>query len=96
MVEDEAIGEILTGLFGLPYADVKSMMPQIAQGITGQRIRHSFQQRAQKIVRLSEDILKEQAHLVRELYQYASIRAGLPPNARQLALEDAATRVANL
>jgi hypothetical protein len=92
MVEDESLGEILSGWHGLPYADIEEIIPQLAEHLQGST-RYSFQQAAANITRIHRRLRQEQARLASQLSSWVILQTGLPNNAPQLALQDAVRRI---
>ena len=92
MLEDGSLGEILSGLHGLPYAELEEILPQLPNGTFG-NMRISFQRTAGNINRLQHKLRQEQARISRELSSWVMLQTGLPNDAPQLALHDAVTRV---
>jgi hypothetical protein len=92
MVEDESLGEILSGWHGLPYADIQEIIPQLPQYLQGS-MRYSFQRAAGNIRRIHRRLREEQARLATQLSNWVILQTGLPNNAPQLALQDAITRI---
>jgi len=91
MVEDESLGEILSGWHGLPYADIDEIIPQLPAHHQG--IRFRFQRDAANITRISRRLRQEQSRLASQLSTWVLLQTGLPSNAPQLALQDAITRI---
>ena len=94
MVEDGALGEVLSGYHGLPYADIEEIMLQLPSYLGGNRFQ--FQQTAKKIQKLENQIQKEMGKIANQLSAWVRTQTGLPPNASQLALADAQARLSNL
>lgn len=92
MIEDESLGEILSGWHGLPYADIEEIIPQLPDYFQG-NIRFRFQQAAGNIRRINQRLRDEQASLALQLSNWVILQTGLPNNAPQLALQDAITRI---
>lgn len=92
MVEDESLGEILSGWHGLPYADIEELIPQIANQFPG-NFRFNLQRAAGNIRNLSRRLRQEQANLSSQLSNWVILQTGLPNNAPQLALQDAIARL---
>lgn len=95
MLEDESLGEILSGLHGLPYADIESILPQLPNSTFG-AMTLSFQPAAKRIHQLQRRLRQEQAIISRQLASWVMLQTGLPSNAPRLALQDAADRLARL
>ena len=94
MVEDGALGEVLSGYHGLPYADIEEIMLQLPSYLGGNRFQ--FQQSAKKIQKLENQIQKEMGKIANQLSAWVRAQTGLPPNASQLALADAQARLSKL
>jgi len=92
MVEDESLGEILSGWHGLPYADIEDIISQLPDYKKGS-IRFNFQDAANNIRKLNQKLCKEQAKLGSQLSNWVIFQTGLPSDAPQLALQDAITRI---
>ena len=95
MLEDDSLGEILSGLHGLPFADIKEILPQLPDATFG-NLRFEFQQTAQKINRLQNQLRQEHARISNQLKDWVMLQTGLPNNAHQLALQDAADRLSRM
>ncbi|MBA7474444.1 hypothetical protein ES707_09797 [subsurface metagenome] len=92
MVEDESLGEILSGWHGLPYADIEEIIPQLADRFPG-NFRFNLQRAASNIRNLSRRLRQQQASLSSQLSNWVILQTGLPSNAPQLALQDAIARI---
>jgi hypothetical protein len=92
MVEDESLGEILSGWHGLPYADIEEIIQRLPDYQRGS-IRYSFQDAADNIRKINQKLHKEQAKLGSQLSSWVMLQTGLPNDAPQLALQDAITRI---
>lgn len=92
MIEDESLGEILSGWHGLRYADIQEIIPQIA-GRLPDDLRFNLQRTAQGVTNLSRRLRQQQASLSSQLSNWVMIQTGLPNNAPQLALQDAIARI---
>lgn len=92
MVEDESLGEILSGWHGLPYADMERLIPELPSYFLG-NFRFNFQRAASNIRNLNRRLRQEQARLSSQLSNWVILQTGLPGNAPQLALQDAIARV---
>ena len=92
MSEDESLGEILSGWYGLPYADIQEIIPQLAddQGM------FQFQRNASRVRNLQRRLKAEQAQLSEQLNSWVMLQTGVPPDAPQLALQQARRRLAEL
>jgi hypothetical protein len=96
MVQDGTLSEVVTGLLGVPYVDVSSMLNLLSQGNPYGPAQFNFTRQAQRIRQLENRLADEQAAIVRSLSNLITIRQDLPRNARQLALQDARDRLNNL
>jgi hypothetical protein len=92
MVEDESLGEILSGWFGLPYADIQQILPRLPEH-TFHKMTLDFQRTAQKINALNSRLKEEQARIAGQLMGWVMLQTGLPNNAPQLAIQDAVARL---
>ncbi len=92
MIEDGSLGEILSGYFGLPYADIQEIIPQIAS--SGSMFQ--FQRNAARITNLQRRLLQQQNQLGNQLTKWVMLKTGVPNNAHQLALQQAQQRLAGL
>ena len=95
MIQDGGLGEILSGYHGLPYADIEEVISQLPNHALGS-INFNFQQSAQKIRRLQNELDKEQAKISDQLSGWVRLQTGLPRNSYQLALQDAQNRLSRL
>lgn len=95
MLEDDSLGEILSGLHGLPFADIKDILPQLPDATFGS-MRLEFQRTAGKINRLQHQLRQEHARISDQLASWVMLQTGLPNNAPQLALRDAQTRLSQM
>jgi len=95
MVEDGTLGEIVTGLLGVPYVEVPTMLNELSKGNPYGSAKFNFSRQAQKIMDLEQRLADEQTKVVKSLTNLISARQQLPSNARQLALQDAKNRLAN-
>lgn len=96
MVEDGTLSEVVTGLLGVPFVDIATLLDLLAQGNPYGSAQFQFRRQAQCIRRLEHKLAVEQANVVHSLANLISARQQLPPNARQLALQDAENKLANL
>ena len=94
MFSDGALGELLTGYYGIPYAEIPQILDQLALGNDTSLFR--FQRTAQRMLRLQNDLLRSAAQLTEELTRLAQVQGDVPANAQQLALTDADDRLSNL
>ena len=92
MIEDESLGEILSGSHGLPYADIQEVIPDLPNW----PLRFQFQRDAQRIQQLSRRLRQAQASLGNQLQSWVMLQTGVSNNAPQLALQQAQQRLANL
>lgn len=92
MPENESLGEILSGFHGLPYADIEEILPQLPTRTFG-AMTLSFQRTAQHINDLQRRLKQELASVSKQLESWVMLHTGLPSNAPQLALHDAARRL---
>jgi len=95
MLTDGSLGEILSGLHGLPYAELETILPLLPVQTFG-RMTLDFQRTASHIRRLRNMLEREQDRIVTQLMSWVTIQTGLPGNARHLALRDAADRLTRL
>lgn len=96
MVTDGTLGEIITGLLGVPYVDVPTTLNLLSQGNPYGSGQYHFTRQAQRIRQLERRLADEQTGIVRQLSRFIHAKQGLPQNAGQLALTDARGRLANL
>lgn len=96
MVQDGTLAEVITGLLGVPYVDVAGMLKLLSQGNPYGSVQFNFTRQAQRIRELENRLADEQVKIVRSLTNLISARQSLPQNARQLALQDAREKLANL
>ena len=92
MTEDGSLGELLSGLHGIPYADIQDIIPQLPN----HAMLFQFQRDAQQIQSLSRRLTQAQASLSQQLMSWVMLQTGVPSNAPQLALQQAQNRLANL
>jgi hypothetical protein len=92
MVEDGALGEILSGWHGLGYANIEEIIPQLPAYLT-RNINFNFQRTAATINRLNNQLHQEQARIMQQLSNWVMLQTGVPNNAPQLALQDAIRRL---
>ncbi len=95
MLEDDSLGEILSGLHGLPYADIEDILPQLPDA-TFAAVKWDFQRTAKKINQLQHKLRQEHTKISDQLMSWVMLKTGLPNNAPQLALQDAVNRMAAL
>ena len=93
MIEDGSLGEIISGYFGLPYADIQNLMPQIANRHGGM---FQFQQDAKDVRRLERRLMQRKASFAQQLTGWVMLQTGVPNNAPQQALQQAQQRLAAL
>lgn len=96
MVTNGTLGEIVTGLLGVPYVDVPTTLDLLTQGNPYGSAQYYFTKQAQRIRQLEKKLADEQTGIVRQLSKFISAKQDLPQNALQLALADARNRLANL
>jgi hypothetical protein len=96
MVADGTLGEIITGLLGVPYVEVGPMLDLLANGNPYGSAQYEFTKYARRIRGLEKRLSEAQSDIVRSLSKHIMIRQGLPPNAKNLALQDAKNRLAKL
>jgi hypothetical protein len=96
MAQDDSFAELLTNQLGIEYNDIAPVIEQVANKNPFNTIQFSFTKTAKKMLKLQNDLKKEQAQLVNQLTTWINIQTGLPPNAAALALQDAAQRYAQL
>ncbi len=89
MAEDESLGEILSGWYGLPYAEIKDILPQLAN--QGGMFR--FQRDASRVKQHERRLRQAQANLSQQLTSWVMLQTGLPSNAPQLAINQAQQRL---
>ena len=92
MAEDQSLGEILSGWYGLPYADIQDVLPQLAN----QAGMFKFQRDASRVKRLEQQLKAAQASLSQQLNAWVMLQTGVPSNAPQLALQQAQQRLLSL
>ena len=85
MVEDGSLGEILSGLHGLEYANIEQIITQLPGQMT-QNVTYNFQNTAAIINRLNNQLRQEQAKIAQQLSAWVMLQTGVPNNAPQLAL----------
>ena len=95
MLRDGSLGELLTGLHGIPYADLEVVLPKLPRRSFGGMV-FEFQKSAKRITELQGRLLKEEEKVATQLTKWVTLQTGLPSNARQLALQDAAAQLATL
>ncbi|MXY60196.1 MAG: hypothetical protein F4Y96_07080 [Chloroflexi bacterium] len=95
MMEDGSTSEILTGLYGIPYADFEEVLLQLPDRSFGGKTL-SFQQSAKAIKDLQKKLRQEQARVNEQLLNWVKVQTQLPHNAQILALQDAADRLQRL
>ena len=89
MSEDGSLGEWLSGLHGLPYADLQHVIPQLAN----QQGMWRFQRDAADIRNTERRLRQMEAQLSASLTSLVIHQTGLPANAPQLALQQAQRRL---
>ena len=95
MLEDGSLGEILSGLHGLPYADIEAILPRLPDANFAS-VKLNFQRTARKIRRLQNELQKEHERISDQLMNWVMLQTGLPSNAAQLAFQDAQHRLSRL
>ena len=92
MIEDGSLGEILSGFYGLPYADIQEIIPDLPN----RPMRFRFQRDAQRIQQLSRRLRQAHSSLGQQLTAWVMLQTGVPNNAPQMALQQAQNRLASL
>ena len=92
MTEDGSLGEILSGLHGIPFAEIQDVIPELPN----RAMLFQFQRDAQQVQDLSRRLRQAQASLSQQLMSWVMLQTGVPSNAPQLALQQAQYRLANL
>ena len=92
MLEDDSLGEILSGYHGLPYADIQEVIPRLSDYPEF----FQFQRHARNVTRLGSMLRREQAALAGQLMNWVMLQTGVPNNAPELALEQAQQRLDSL
>ena len=92
MTEDGSLGELLSGLHGLPYADIQKVILELPN----RSVLFRFQRDAQEIKKLDRRLRQAQQSLSQQLTALMILRAGLPNNAPQMALQQAQERLDSL
>ena len=92
MIGDGSLGEILSGFYGLPYAEVEEIIPTLSNSAG----MFQFQRDASRIVQTERRLRQQQAALGQQLTGWVMLQTGVPTNAPQLALQQAQTRLAGL
>lgn len=92
MIGDGSLGEILSGFYGLPYADVEEIIPKLSNSAG----MFQFQRDASRIVQTERRLRQQQAALGQQLTSWVMLQTGVPTSAPQLALQQAQTRLAGL
>ena len=95
MLKDGGLGEILSGYFGLPYADMEELISQLPSDMLN-RTNFDLKRSVQKMERLQDELEKEKVKISDQVHKLALVRSGLPRNAYQLALRDAEDRLSSL
>lgn len=93
IVEGDALGELLTNRFGLPFAEMAPVLEKIAQRDAFTDVRLSFERDAKKLRRLRADMRKVERRVGDELIKWVNLRTGLPPDAQHRAIADARQRL---
>ncbi len=92
MGEDGSLGELLSGFHGLPYADIQEVIPELQN----RPLLFQFQRDAQRIQQLQRRLIREQASLSQQLTRWVMLQTEVPPNAPQMALQQAQQRLSSL
>ena len=92
MAQDESLGEILSGQYGLPYAEIQEIIPQLANPAG----MFQFQRDASEIVKHERRMNRAYARLSQQLNSWVMLQTGVPSNAPQVALQQARQRLAIL
>ena len=92
MIEDGSLGEILSGFYGLPYADIQEVIPNLPS----RPMRFQFQRDAQRVQQIERRLRQAQASLGQQLTTWVMLQTGVPSNAPQMALQQAQQRLASL
>ena len=92
MAQDESLGEILSGQYGLPYAEIQEIIPQLANRAG----MFQFQRDASEIVKHERRMNRAYARLSQQLNSWVMLQTGVPSNAPQVALQQARQRLATL
>ena len=92
MLEDDSLGEILSGCHGLPYADIQEVIPHLQNYPQF----FQFQRDARNVQQLGRRLKQAEASLSRQLTGWVMLQTGVPNNAPQLALQQAQQRLASL
>ena len=92
MVGDGSLGEILSGYFGLLYADIQEIIPRLEDYPEI----HQFQRLAKQVRDQSRKLRQTEAKLAKQLKGWVELKSGVPDNAQQLALEQAERRLLSL
>ena len=92
MIGDGSLGEILSGFYGLPYAEIEEIIPSLSNSAG----MFQFQRDASNIVQTDRRLRQQQVALGQQLTRWVMLQTGVPTNAPQLALQQAQTRLAGL
>ena len=92
MIEDESLGEILSGFHGLPYAEIQEIIPQLSNSAG----MFQFQRDASRVVQIERRLVQAHAALGQQLTSWVMLQTGVPSNAPQQALQQARNRLAGL
>jgi len=95
MMEDGSTSEILTGMYGIPYADFEEVLLQLPDRSFG-GVTLNFQRSAKAIKELQKKLRQEQARVNEQLLKWVKAQTQLPDNAQVLALRDAIDRLQRL
>lgn len=92
MIEDESLGEILSGFHGLPYVDIQNVIDKLPS----QHAIFRFQKDAKQIRQLDRRLRQAYMSLGRQLTNWVMLQTGVPSNAPQAALKQAQQRLDQL
>ena len=92
MIQDGSLGEILSGFYGLPYADIQEVIPDLPN----RAMLFQFQRNAQNIQQIERRLRQEHSTLGHQLMNWVMLQTGVPSTAPQLALQQAQVRLGNL
>ncbi len=92
MIEDGSANEIITGIHGIPYADIHEIIPQLADRPGW----FHFQTVAKDVVELRKRLIERENYIADQVLKLAMIQSDLPPNAPNLALQQAQHRLDEL
>lgn len=92
MLGDGSLGEILSGYFGLLYADIQEILPRLEDYPEI----HQFQRLAKQVRDQSRKLRQTEAKLAKQLKGWVELKSGVPNNAQQMAIEQAEQRLIGL